>query len=35
VVETIVEESAPVPLGYTDGSAIAVELSTNLATAKG
>lgn len=35
VVETIVRESAPVLQRYTDTSAIAFELSTNLATAKG
>ncbi|RJT23899.1 methyltransferase domain-containing protein [Mesorhizobium waimense] len=35
VVEDIVSESAPVLQPYTDGSGIAFEVSTNLATAKG
>jgi hypothetical protein len=35
VVEMIVGESAPVLQRYTDTSAIAFELSTNLATANG
>ena len=34
-VDTIVRESKPVHERYTDGSEMAFELSTNLATARG
>jgi len=35
IVEEIVRESAPVLQPYSDGSGLAFELSTNLATARG